>query len=78
MANNVGPLTPTVQYVDPDTGKLTQAGHLYFSNLATQIGVVPGSPPASPSILPGTSFFDASNDTFYVYNGTAWKKVILT
>lgn len=37
MANLVGPLNPTVQYIDPATGKFTQTGITYFSNLVAQV-----------------------------------------
>ena len=72
MIFTIGPTS----FVDiPSAGDITMLSGKVLNNLA---GVfrLPNSAPASPSA--NDCYFNASTNTLYIYNGTAWKSVVLT
>lgn len=82
MANNLTPVprfNAAVKYFDSSTASgLTTAGYQQFAQMQASIGVAPVvSEKPTQSASPGAFAFDPATNTLHVYNGTAWKSVVL-
>ncbi len=83
MTTNFSPVPPfnaAVKYFDDKTPSgLTDAGYRQFALLQKAQGVAPlvSSPPTQSATI-GAFVFNPATHTLHIYDGTAWRSVVLT